>query len=84
MATSGLLDRMESKDLVTRAADPSDLRVKRVFLTKTAKKLLPDVQTIADALYKRSTASINGKDLRMTKEVLGMIKANLEQLLSEE
>ena len=83
MATSGLLDRMEAKDLISRAADPSDLRVKRVFLTKTAKKLLPDVQMIADALYQRSTASISGKELRLTKEVLGMIKANLEQLLGE-
>ena len=84
MATSGLVDRMEAKDLVTRAPDPSDLRVKRVFLTKTAKKMLPDVQMIADALYKSSTASISNKDLRMTKEVLGMIKTNLEQLLTEE
>ena len=38
---------------------------------------------IADALYQRSTASISGKELRLTKEVLGMIKANLEQLLGE-
>lgn len=83
MATSGLLDRMEAKDLVSRAEDPSDLRVKRVFLTKSAKKLLPDVQKIADVLYNCSMASINAKDLQTTKNVLSAIQGNLDELLKE-
>ena len=83
MAMSGLLDRMESKDLVSRSEDPSDRRVKRVFLTRNARKMLPDLQTIADTLYEKSMSSIKTKDLKVTMEVLSNIKLNLEDLLTD-
>lgn len=83
MAMSGLLDRMESKDLVSRSEDPSDRRVKRVFLTRNARKMLPDLQTIADTLYEKSMSSIKTKDLKVTMEVLSNIKVNLEDLLTD-
>ena len=83
MAMSGLLDRMESKDLVSRSEDPSDRRVKRVFLTRNARKMLPDLQTIADTLYEKSMSSVKTKDLKVTMEVLSNIKLNLEDLLTD-
>ena len=83
MAMSGLLDRMESKDLVSRSEDPSDRRVKRVFLTRNARKMLPDLQTIADTLYEKSMSSVKSKDLKVTMEVLSNIKLNLEDLLTD-
>lgn len=83
MAMSGLLDRMESKDLVSRSEDPSDRRVKRVFLTRNARKMLPDLQTIADTLYEKSMSSVKTKDLKVTMEVLSNIKVNLEDLLTD-
>lgn len=83
MAMSGLLDRMESKDLVSRSEDPSDRRVKRVFLTRNARKMLPDLQKIADTLYENSMSSIKSKDLKVTMEVLSNIKLNLEELLKD-
>lgn len=83
MAMSGLIDRMEAKNLVSRAEDPSDKRVKRVFLTRGARKLIPDLQEIADTLYEQSMSSINTNHLKITKEVLSAIKGNLEELLSE-
>ncbi|XOV85314.1 MAG: MarR family winged helix-turn-helix transcriptional regulator [bacterium] len=83
MAMSGLIDRMESKDLVTRSTDPSDLRVKRVFLTRSARKLLPDLQSIADALYEQSMKSVKAKDLKVTMLVLSTIKENLGELLND-
>jgi len=83
MAMSGLIDRMESKDLVTRSTDPSDLRVKRVFLTRGARKLLPDLQSIADALYEQSMKSVKAKDLKVTMQVLSTIKENLGELLND-
>ncbi len=83
MAMSGLIDRMESKDLVSRTEDPSDKRVKRVFLTRSARKLIPDMQTIADTLYKQSMSSVNANDLRITKQVLGTIRSNLHDLLNK-
>jgi len=83
MAMSGLIDRMESKDLVSRTEDPSDKRVKRVFLTRSARKLLPEMQRIADVMYKKSMSSVSSKDLKITKGVLDTIKANLGDLLDE-
>ena len=83
MAMSGLIDRMETKDLVSRSEDPSDKRIKRVFLTRSARKLIPDMQVIADKLYARSTSSLSTKDLRTTKNVLSTIRDNLQDLLNE-
>ena len=83
MAMSGLIDRMESKDLVSRSEDPSDRRVKRVFLTRNARKLLPDLQAIADELYEKGMSAINTKDLKTTMAVLTTIRENLEGLLTD-
>ena len=83
MAMSGLIDRMESKDLVSRSEDSSDKRIKRVFLTRNARKLIPDMQVIAHRLYSKSMASLNAKDLQTTKRVLGKITGNLQDLTSD-
>ena len=84
MAMSGLIDRMEAKDLVSRSEDPSDKRVKRIFLTRNAKKSLPEMQSIADTLYKQSISSINKADLKITRTVLALIRSNLDDLLAEQ
>lgn len=83
MAMSGLIDRMETKDLVSRSEDSSDKRIKRVFLTRTARKLIPDMQVIADRLYAKSMSSLSSKDVKTTKAVLGTIKDNLRTLISD-
>ena len=84
MAMSGLIDRMESKDLVTRSADPSDKRVKRIFLTKSAKKLLPDIQSIADTLYRECMSSVSKSDLTVTRKVLTNIRSDLNRMLNNQ
>ena len=78
---SGLIDRMEAKDLLSRADDPTDKRIKRIFLTKSAKKGLPQMREIAETLYGGSLSSINKSDLNTTREVLGIIRGNLQNLL---
>ena len=80
---SGLIDRMEAKDLVSRSEDSSDKRIKRVFLTRSARKLIPDMQVIADRLYAKSMSSLSAKDLRTTKTVLATIKDNLQDLVKD-
>ena len=83
MAMSGLIDRMESKDLVSRSEDPSDRRVKRVFLTRSARKLLPDLQAMADTLYEKSMSAITTQDLKTTMGVLLSIRENLGDLVTD-
>ncbi len=84
MAMRGLIDRMEAKDLVSRSDDPTDKRVKRIFLTRNAKKRLPEMQTIADTLYKESISSVSKADLKVTRKVLDLIRSNLHDLLTEQ
>lgn len=40
---TGLIDRLEKRDLVKRVADPNDRRVKRVMLTPTGRALIKKV-----------------------------------------
>ncbi|XOV90508.1 MAG: MarR family winged helix-turn-helix transcriptional regulator [Pseudomonadota bacterium] len=80
MAMSGLIDRMEAKDLVSRSDDPTDKRIKRIFLTKNAKKSLPQMREIAEMLYRESLSSVKKSDLNTTREVLSIIRGNLQQL----
>ncbi len=44
MAVTGLVDRMESKGLVERRDDPKDRRIKRIFLSDSAKAIIPKMQ----------------------------------------
>lgn len=84
MAMSGLIDRMEAKDLVSRSDDPSDRRIRRIFLTKNARKSLPQLREIADTLYGEGLSSINKSDLNTTREVLSSIRENLQNLLADQ
>jgi len=80
MAMTGLLDRMESKGLVVRKGDPSDLRVNRVYLTKSALALGPDMESIARELHATSLAGVTSRDLRSTVATLRRILHNAEQM----
>lgn len=44
MAVTGLVDRMESKGLVERRDDPKDRRIKRIFLSDSAREIIPKMQ----------------------------------------
>jgi DNA-binding MarR family transcriptional regulator len=48
MAVTGLVDRMESKGLVERRDDPKDRRIKRIFLSESARAIVPKMQQSGD------------------------------------
>lgn len=76
MAMTGLLDRMEAKDLVKRVEDPKDRRVKRIYLTEGALKLKPDMDIIA-ARYKAAVRrGLTVEDISTAQRVLNAMKAN--------
>lgn len=80
MAMTGLLDRMESKGLVTRKGDPNDLRVNRIYLTKSALALRPEMEEIARELHAGSLAGVSSRDLRTTVTTLRRMLHNAEQM----
>jgi DNA-binding MarR family transcriptional regulator len=83
MAMTGLLDRMESKGLVERKDDPSDRRVKRVYLTKAAADLRPEMESSAGELHAGAVAGVSARDLGNTLKTLRRILHNLEGMVQE-
>lgn len=84
MAMTGLLDRMESKGLVERREDASDRRVKRVHLTKAAKDMQPQMESLARELHAGSITGVSARDLRNTVKVLQRILHNVESLVTQD
>lgn len=80
MAMTGLLDRMESKNLVKRVEDPSDRRVKRIYLTDGALKLKPDMERVTAALRSEVRQGLTPEDIGTASRVLKTMKANLQQI----
>jgi DNA-binding MarR family transcriptional regulator len=77
MTLSGYLDRLESRGLVTRAADPADRRAKLVELTPQAEDVLADVRAIGAAIREDLTG-IMGAD--RWNDLIGMLKALRDDL----
>lgn len=76
MAMTGLLDRMEAKDLVKRVEDPKDRRVKRIYLTEGALRLKPDMDVIAAGFKEAVREGLSAADIAAAHRVLATMKAN--------
>ena len=80
MAMTGLLDRMEAKDLVKRVEDPTDRRVKRIYLTEGALKLKPDMDVIAERFKVAVREGVSPADIAAAQRVLATMKANATRI----
>ncbi len=80
MAMTGLLDRMEAKNLVKRVEDPSDRRVKRIYLTDGAERLKPEMDVIADHFKAAAREGLSSDDIATAQRVLATMKANVLRL----
>lgn len=76
MAMTGLLDRMEGKNLVKRVEDPKDRRVKRIFLTDGALALMPEMEKLAEQFKKEVRQGLTHRDISTAQRVLATMKAN--------
>jgi DNA-binding MarR family transcriptional regulator len=64
MAVTGIIDRLEKKKLLTRKADGTDRRVKKVYCTAKAKELLPSMQDVGDLVLEDMTAKLSDRQLQ--------------------
>lgn len=80
MAMTGLLDRMESKNLVKRVDDPNDRRVKRIYLTDGAEALKPEMDVIAARFKAAARAGMSLEDIATAQRVLATMKDNVLRL----
>ncbi|RJP83087.1 MAG: MarR family transcriptional regulator [Desulfobacteraceae bacterium] len=76
---TGLLDRMEKSELVYRAADPSDRRVQRIFLTRKGIEVkditLEVVNHVIDTIFE----GISGQELAKTMDLLKQVLTNAQK-----
>jgi MarR family transcriptional regulator for hemolysin len=80
MALTGLLDRMEAKNLIKRVEDPADRRVKRIYLTDGALRLKPEMEKIAADFGRRMREGVSPEDLSTAVKVLNTVKRNLQKI----
>lgn len=81
-ATLGrLLDRLEEKGWVERRADPSDRRLKRVFLTGEVEELLRTMRSLAGDLRGDALTGLNPTQQEQLLDYLVKVKENLSRML---
>jgi len=83
MSITGILDRMEEKDLVRRSVDPADRRVRRVFLTPNAQDLLVSISELSGVILEAATQSISDSDVERLIAMLRAIKCDLAGFIDQ-
>jgi DNA-binding MarR family transcriptional regulator len=68
---------LAKRNLVERRPDEKDRRVKRIYLTKEGKKIIPKLKSIALKSLEEAFAGVTKKDLDIFKKVLSKINLNL-------
>lgn len=83
VTVGGLIDRLESSGHVERRADPSDRRVKRVFITEKGHGVIHLMVEVASNINSRILAGTTAQEVAMCENVLGLAKRNLKAILAE-
>jgi DNA-binding MarR family transcriptional regulator len=76
---TGLLDRMERDDLVTRTPDSNDRRVLRIYLTQTGRQVRDPILKVVDRVLAEVFAGISEDDISHTKNLLRHVLANANE-----
>jgi MarR family transcriptional regulator, transcriptional regulator for hemolysin len=84
VALGSLIDRLQSAGFVERVASETDRRVKRVFLTKKARKLMDVIAPVSNEFNQEILEGISREDLETTSKTLFAMKNNLVKLSKPE
>ena len=84
VALGSLIDRLQNAGFVTRVADEKDRRVKRVFLTDKARRLVEEISEVSDRFNEKILTGISREDLELTSRTLYAMKQNLIDLSDAE
>ncbi|MCP5265651.1 MAG: MarR family transcriptional regulator [Burkholderiaceae bacterium] len=77
VAMGGLIDRLERAGFVRREPDPSDRRVKRIFLQPRSKRLVQKMRKINHEFNQQILADLSDNALETTARSLHVMKDNL-------
>jgi MarR family transcriptional regulator, transcriptional regulator for hemolysin len=71
-----IVDRLEEAGLVERTRDPDDRRAWKLHVTAQAQPLVDKLHAVGADLVEQAFSGIDGKDIELTREVLGRIREN--------
>lgn len=77
---TGLIDRMERDNLVTRLANPDDRRVQHIHLTELGRKIKKPALKVVDEAMPKVFKGISNKDLSHVKKILHQILINTQKV----
>jgi len=77
MTLSGIIDRLESKNLVERVPDPDDNRAKLLRVTPEGHALVATMKELAGPIRDRAMAGVSLEDIEATIRTLSQIRDNL-------
>ncbi len=80
---SGLIDRLEDVGMVERRPDPSDRRIKRIFITKEGRRVIKEMRVITLENNRQMLEDISLEEVIQTVEVLKKLNRNLKSMKSE-
>ncbi len=83
MAVTGIINRLEKKKLLIRKPDSTDRRIKKVYCTAKAKKLLPSMQGVGDIVLKDVTANLTDRQLQQLIRALEKMHDTSQDLLQK-
>lgn len=72
-----LLDRLEGAGWVERRPDPTDRRVRRLYLTETARPLMEQFQELAAATREAALSGLSEVERRQLTDLLTKVRTNL-------
>jgi MarR family transcriptional regulator, transcriptional regulator for hemolysin len=72
-----LIDRLETRGLVERRADPSDRRIRRLHLLPGAQPIIDEISRYKDELHEEIVQRLSGDDYTRIVDALLIIKDNL-------
>ncbi len=82
MSLSAMIDKLETRGLVTREPDPADRRAKRPLLTQDGDEILTRVASIARAIADDAAQDIDPDEWKRLGAVLKAARANILALRS--
>ncbi|PPS39852.1 MarR family winged helix-turn-helix transcriptional regulator [Chroococcidiopsis sp. TS-821] len=74
---TGVLDRMEERDLIRRERDPHDRRIWRIWLTETGNQLQNVLPPIALEIREQTLQGFSQNERRLFSQLLDQAIANL-------
>jgi DNA-binding MarR family transcriptional regulator len=77
------IDRMQDAGWLTRLADADDMRVTRLMLTASGKKMFERVWPEVQRLNELALAGLSNSQVESLRKILGQMRTNLEDYVGE-